>query len=73
METPFVQGVPRGDWDMLLLGRFSLDSKNKYFPIKTVRHWNDLPRKMVDSPPLHGLQTQLDRVLDQLISILLLP
>lgn len=37
------------------------------FTIYTIRHWNKLPQKVVDSPTLDGFKTQLDRLLGQLI------
>ncbi|GAB0180916.1 hypothetical protein GRJ2_000556900 [Grus japonensis] len=36
----------------LLLGRFQLDLKGKFFTTKTASHWNNLPREVVDSPTL---------------------
>ena len=57
----------RGNGYKLLLGRVRLDTRGKYFTTKTVRHWNNLPGEVVDSPTLATFKIQLDRVLGHLV------
>lgn len=48
----------------LLLGRLQLVTRGKFF---TINHWNELPRKVVDSPTLDIVNIQLGRGLGNLI------
>jgi len=38
-----------------------------FFMIEIVRHWNRLPREVVDTPPLETLKVRLDQALSNLI------
>ncbi|KFZ56628.1 hypothetical protein N321_01424, partial [Antrostomus carolinensis] len=48
-------------------GRFRLDVRRKFFTQKVVRHWNRLPREVVDAPSLEAFRARLDGALGGLI------
>jgi len=48
-------------------GRFRLDIKKKFFTVRVVKHWNGLPREVVEAPSLELFQTRLDGALSNLI------
>jgi len=47
-------------------GRFRLDIKKKTFTVKVVRHWNMLPRDVVDLPSLETFKVRPDKALGNL-------
>ena len=57
----------RRDGYKLLLGTFQLDTRGKFFTVRTVSHWNDFCREVVDSQTLDTFKIQLDRVLGHLV------
>ncbi|KFZ50138.1 hypothetical protein N321_03747, partial [Antrostomus carolinensis] len=48
-------------------GRFRLDIREKFFTVRVVRHWNRLPREVVDAPSLEVLKARLDEALSNLV------
>ena len=48
-------------------GWFSLDIRKKPFTVRVVRHWNRLPRDVVDAPSLETFKVRLNQSLGNLI------
>ncbi|KFQ62701.1 hypothetical protein N334_01161, partial [Pelecanus crispus] len=47
--------------------RFRLDIRKKFFTVSVVKHWNRLPREVVEAPSLATFQVRLDGALSSLI------
>ena len=48
-------------------GRFSWDTRRKFFTQRVVTHWNRLPKEAVDAPSLEALKARLDVALGSLV------
>ncbi|KAK4829408.1 hypothetical protein QYF61_003889 [Mycteria americana] len=55
----------RGNGYKLLLGRFRLVTRGKFLTMRTISHWNNHPRDVVDSPTMDTFKVQLDRVMQK--------
>ncbi|PKU40240.1 hypothetical protein llap_9455 [Limosa lapponica baueri] len=57
----------RGNGFKLKEGRFSLDTRKKFFTVRVVRQWNRLPGEVVDAPSLEVFKARLDGSLSNLL------
>jgi len=48
-------------------GTFRLDIRKKFLTMRVVKHWNRLPREVVEAPSLETFKARLDRALSNLV------
>ncbi|KGL91638.1 hypothetical protein N301_07964, partial [Charadrius vociferus] len=48
-------------------GRFRLNIRKKFFTLRVVRHWNRLPREVVEAPSVEAFKARLEVALGNLV------
>jgi len=48
-------------------GGFRLDIRKTFFTVRVVKHWNELPREVVEAPSLETFKARLDGAVSNLV------
>lgn len=60
-------GEDKGNRYRLHQERFYLDIRKNFFTVRTITHWDNLPRDAAESSSLEDFKMRLDRVVNNLI------
>ncbi|KAK4831663.1 hypothetical protein QYF61_018630 [Mycteria americana] len=55
------------EWFKAAPGRFRLDMRKHFFTKRVVKHWNRLPKEVVDAPSLSAFKGHLDNALNNML------
>jgi len=66
-------GRTGGNDSKLHQGRFRLDMRNNFFTKRVVKHWNRLPREVVDIPCMSVFKRPLDSALNNTVYLMVRP